>query len=129
MVNYNLGKIYKLVSGDLTYIGSTCEPTLARRLAGHRSDYNRWKAGKSHFVTSFKILEQGNYDMVLIEDCPCEKKDQLHKRERYYIDTLECINKVIPGRTMDEYKKNGIKIMLINFRNKAKYIELIMLIR
>ena len=38
MVNYQLGKIYKIVdntNGNI-YIGSTCEPTLARRLAKQR---------------------------------------------------------------------------------------------
>ena len=30
MVNYQLGKIYKIVGSGLVYIGSTCEPTLAR---------------------------------------------------------------------------------------------------
>ena len=40
MVNYQLGKIYKIVDLDSNkcYVGSTCEPTLARRLANHVSD-------------------------------------------------------------------------------------------
>ena len=38
MVNFNNGKIYKLVSVHTPkcYIGSTCEPTLAKRKAKHK---------------------------------------------------------------------------------------------
>ena len=42
MVNYQLGKIYKLVdntNGNI-YIGSTCLPYLSSRLAGHTTANN-----------------------------------------------------------------------------------------
>jgi hypothetical protein len=32
------GKIYKIVDSNKCYIGSACEPTLARRQAKHASD-------------------------------------------------------------------------------------------
>ena len=101
MVNYAFGKIYKLVDNttDKIYIGSTCESTLARRLAGHVGDYKRFMNGKFRNVTSFEIIKNCNYDIILLELCPCESKDLLHQRERYYIETLECVNKVIVGRT------------------------------
>ena len=40
MANYQLGKICKIIDLDSNqcYIGSTCEPTLAKRLAKHVSD-------------------------------------------------------------------------------------------
>jgi hypothetical protein len=90
MVNYSNGKIYKIVcniTGDI-YIGSTCEPILARRLAGHVGNYKSYLNGKYHYVTSYKIIEQGNYDIVLIELFPCDTKDQLHARESYYTQTI-----------------------------------------
>ena len=114
MVNYQLGKIYKIVSGDLTYIGSTCEPTLARRMAGHKTRYDSWKAGKTRFVTSFKVIENGNAEIILIETFPCNTKDELHARERYFIENTICVNKFIPGQTSKEY----------NERNKEKHIIL-----
>ncbi len=48
MPDYSKGKIYKIVCNTtgLVYIGSTCEPTLARRLAGHRGAYNAFLKGK-----------------------------------------------------------------------------------
>lgn len=97
MVNYQLGKIYKIecnVTG-LIYIGSTCEPTLARRLAGHTGNYKRYlNDNKCNYVTSFKVLENSNYDIILIENYPCSSKDELHARERYYTNQIDCVNKV-----------------------------------
>ena len=96
MVNYQLGKIYKIecnITGEV-YVGSTCEPLLARRLAGHVSNYKRYLNGKGNYVTSFKILENNDYDIVLIEKYPCNDKDELLVRERYWTKQIECINKL-----------------------------------
>ena len=52
MPDYQLGKIYKIecnVTGKV-YIGSTCEPILARRLAGHIKSYKRYLNGKFHYL-------------------------------------------------------------------------------
>jgi hypothetical protein len=107
MVNYQLGKIYKIVCNKtgLIYVGSTCEPTLARRLAKHKADYNYYLKGNRGYITSFKILDNGDSDIVLLENCPCENKDELHKRERYYIENLECVNKRIECNTSKEYRE------------------------
>ena len=105
MVNYANGKIYKIVcniTGKI-YIGSTTL-SLSQRLVQHRTDYNGWKNGKRKFVTSFGIIENGNYDIVLLEEFPCENKEQLYQRERFYIESLICVNKVIPTRTNKEYR-------------------------
>jgi hypothetical protein len=105
MKDYSKGKIYKLVSPlGLVYIGSTCEPTLARRKTKHKSDYKTWKKGKKGYITSFKLYDEDddNVDIVLIEKYPCETKDELHKRERYFIETVECVNKNLPSRSKQE---------------------------
>jgi hypothetical protein len=61
--NYSRGKIYKIVcrKTGLQYFGSTTEPTLARRLAGHVGNFKTWKKGNMTFVTSFTILEENDY--------------------------------------------------------------------
>ena len=116
MVNYQLGKIYKIVdnTNDNVYIGSTCEPTLARRLAKHLGNYKEHQTNGLHYVSSFKIFENENYDIVLIELCSCNSKDELYSRERYWIQHFgdSCINmqrnpgrQFIPG-AIDEYHKN-----------------------
>ena len=62
---------------------------------------------KYHFTTSFKIIENNNYDIILVEDFPCERKEQLLARERFFIENTECINKVIPTRTHKEYREEN----------------------
>ena len=67
MVNYQLGKIYKIVdntNGNI-YIGSTCKPYLSSRLAGHKADYNNYLLGLRQHITSFEILKNGDYNIVL----------------------------------------------------------------
>jgi hypothetical protein len=123
MVNYQLGKIYKIVdlSTDECYIGSTCEPTLARRLAKHIGHLREYEAGKRRYITSFKILENRNYDIQLIEAYPCNNKMELHAREGYYIKNTECVNKVVPTRTDAEYSLDTReKRKLYRLNNKEK---------
>ena len=109
MRDYSKGKIYKIVCNitGLTYYGSTCEPTLSRRLAKHRSNYKDYLNGASHshYMTSYKVLENGNCDIILIESYPCNSNDELTSRERYYIENNECVNKIIPSRSHEEYKE------------------------
>jgi hypothetical protein len=94
MPDYQLGKIYKIecnVTGKV-YIGSTCEPILARRLAGHVGHYKRYLKGTYQYVSSFDILQNEDYHIVLLEKYPCDTKDELLARERHWCNELECIN-------------------------------------
>jgi len=96
MVNYQLGKIYRIVCNETgeQYIGATCQKKLCTRLAQHVSNNK---------CSSKGIIERGNYEILLIESVPVDSKDQLHQRERFYIETLECVNKIIPCRTRKEH--------------------------
>ena len=100
MVNYQLSKIYRIVCNETgeQYIGATCQKKLCTRLAQHVSKKN---------CSSKGILERGNYSMLLIESYPCSSKDELHQRERYYIESLECVNKNIPTRTKKEWRQDN----------------------
>ena len=105
MIDYSKGKIYKIIdntNGNI-YIGSTCLPTLAHRLAHHKNDYKLYLKGKRGLTTSFYILENKNYDIILLEEVNCTTKDQLLQRERFYIDTMNCVNLHKPARTKEEY--------------------------
>jgi len=107
MPDYKNGKIYRLVCNvtGLTYIGSTCQ-TLAQRLCNHRADYKRcMKNPARHKVSSFNVVAGGDYNIILLEKVVCESKDELERKERYYIETIECVNKCIPGRSKAEYDK------------------------
>ena len=117
MTDYTKAKIYKIVDNttDNIYIGSTCEPTLARRLAKHVKNYNYYKNGKGSNVRSYEILQNENYNIILIENVQCNNRDELRARERFYIDSLPCVNKNIPGRSKKEYREiNTDKIALQN---------------
>ena len=105
MVNYKNGKIYKIVCNcgcNQQYIGSSTN-TLSKRKGGHINDYIRYTTKKRQFITVFKILEHQSFDIVLIENYPCDDKDQLRARERFYVESMECVNRNIPNRTKQEW--------------------------
>ncbi len=104
MVNYQNAKIYKLVSNstDKVYIGSTCQ-SLTKRKAKHKDDYKRYLQGKCRYITSFQLVELGDIDIVLLENYSCNSQEELHKKERFYIEGNNCVNKCIPTRTYKEY--------------------------
>jgi len=105
-MDYKNSKIYRIVCNEtgLCYIGSTTQ-SLSKRLSRHKSSYKLFLQGKYGKLASFPIIEKGNCEIILLEEYPCENKEQLHKRERYYIETIDCINKRIPTRPKDEYMK------------------------
>ena len=109
MPDYSNGKIYRIICNNTgnMYIGSTC-CALSRRLAQHKSDYNK---GKNE-VASFDIIKEGNYQIVLIENVPCNNKEELLRRERYYIENMNCVNKVVPLRTDKEYYEDNKREIL-----------------
>ena len=128
MVNYQQGKIYKIVchTTGFVYYGSTCEPSLARRLHQHKLAYvNR---SQKPICTSIQILENNNYNIYLVENFPCHNRDELRMRERFYIESNECVNKCIPIRFEEEknllqrehYNKNKTE----RLQNMKKYYEL-----
>jgi hypothetical protein len=103
---YNNAKIYKIVSDetDEVYYGSTCAK-LNRRFAQHKGNFKVWEKDneKNSYTTSFKIMKYDTAKIILVEDYPCERKEQLAARERFWIESNECVNKVIPTRTIKEY--------------------------
>ena len=136
MVNYENSKIYKIVdnTNGSIYIGSTTESTLARRLSLHKAHYNQYIKGNRNFITSFNIIKNGNYDIILLEKCiDIKSKDELHARERYFIENNDCVNKFIPGRSNKEYYETNKEAITIKQKeyykewydlNKTKVIEI-----
>ena len=118
---YHNGRIYKIVSHQTSdvYIGSTCR-SLKERLRDHRKAYNAYLNGKFNYVTSFDILKNDDHDIILLEYCKCETKEELHARERFYIDSVACVNRVVPTRTKQQYYEDNKKE--INDKRNQKYI-------
>ena len=112
MVNYGNTKIYKIWSnaGDKIYIGSTTKQYLSQRMVQHRNHYTSWKSKKRGYVTSFALFEEygiENCMIELIEAKECEDKNEVTKLEGHYIRSLDCVNKVIPDRTLKEYRADN----------------------
>ena len=59
---------------------------------------SKWNTCKSSL-----IIENDDYDIVLVENVSCEAKEQLHPREIFYAENNQCLNKFIPGRTKKEW--------------------------
>ena len=119
MPNYQNGKIYKLwtLEGNDIYIGSTTL-SLSQRRADH---VKKFKNGKG--CSSSKILFEKYNDIriELLEECPCENKEQLTKKEGEYIRNNICVNKEIAGRTDKEYREDNKE--KIKERHKEYYKE------
>ena len=99
MIDYKNGKVYKMVSpSGLTYIGSTTQ-SLAERKSHHKSVYVRKPHGNYNKVTSSALFADSldGVVIVLLEEFPCDNKEQLFARERHYIESMECVNVHLPS--------------------------------
>ena len=123
MVNYENGKIYRIYCNitKKCYIGSTTT-TLSRRLSTHRGCYKKFlNGGLYHYMSSFEVLKNNDYVIILIENYECKSKEELFQRERYYIENTECVNINIPNRSSKEWNQN--KKQWIQEYNKKYYVE------
>ena len=96
-MDYANGKIYRIICEETgrQYIGSTCS-TLVKRLSNHkRSNKNNCKPSSCKDFINPKIF--------LIEDYPCDRKEQLLMRERFHMENNECVNLNRPIITREEF--------------------------
>tara|TARA_R100001198_G_C5173829_1_gene173436 strand:+ start:334 stop:873 length:540 start_codon:yes stop_codon:yes gene_type:complete len=100
MPDYSQGKIYKIECNitNEVYYGSTTLRYLSSRIACHRYDRK---------TTSVNIIDRGNFNIKVIEEYPCNNRQELEAREAYYIRNNVCINKIIPNRTMKEWREDN----------------------
>jgi len=100
MPDYQKAKIYRIINDsipDKVYYGSTCQK-LSMRMSTHRC------YARSTNNSSKQLFQTGKAIIVLVEDFPCNSKEELHKRERFYIENNDCVNICIPGRTDKEWR-------------------------
>ena len=110
MTKYDSGKIYKLIDTrdhSLLYIGSTCM-SLCKRLWYHVSASIK-KPAPIHIYINNEIQ---NWDLVtieLVENFPCNSKNELLQREQQYINELKPTHNTIKAflsiREKKEYDK------------------------
>ena len=125
-MDYKNGKIYKITDLNYTkqYIGSTTQP-LCKRLSHQKTVYknkdkNYYNNTKTMCHLLFDEFGVDNCIIILIEESPCENKEQLLMRENYYIKNEECINKkrtLITNQELKDYKHN------YHINNKIKLCE------
>jgi len=111
MVNYANGKIYgiRCHTTNLYYIGATTKKYISSRLAEHVNQYKKWKkSNKGCYMTSFKVLENGNYSIELIENVCCNDINELNAREKYHINNNECVNLMWNGDKWGEHLRNTL---------------------
>ena len=126
---FNNSKVYKIVCRltGLIYIGSTTK-TLDQRLSKHKSDYQCYLTGTSHYITSFEIIKNDNYYIKKIKSYNFENHNDLLKKERYWNEKYICVNKNRPIISKDEkieyfkeyYQENKIEKI---FKQKEYYLK------
>ena len=127
-MDYNKGKIYKIESfrGNKIYIGSTTKDYLSQRMDKHRGNYKAWKKGNDQGkLSSFMLFDEygvENCQIVLIESCPCNSKDELRAKEAFHIKlSNDCVNKVMPNRSAREYHQENKERQ--NEKSRAYYAK------
>ena len=107
-MNYKNGNIYKILNtiDDNVYVGSTTEP-LCKRMWKHK-----WDVKNNRFITRpfyVKAKEYGfdNFYIELIENYPCECKEEVVAREGYWIRQIGTLNAIVAGRTPKEYYEDN----------------------
>jgi hypothetical protein len=83
------------------YYGATTK-LLCDRLTQHKSSANSTKGRK---CTSKQLFDIGNVQIFLVENFPCDSKEQLNARERHWIENNKCVNKCLPMQTNIEKKE------------------------
>lgn len=96
--DYSKSKIYRIDGNGLTYVGSTVLP-LGQRFSVHKSHLKRALAGCAHYCSSFETMyECDDAVMSLIENYPCESREQLEAREKEHIRKIDCVNYRMTGK-------------------------------
>ena len=106
MPNLERGKVYRIVcrKTGLKYVGSTTAQYLSQRLPEHVHNHKKSRNG----CTSRQVIDNGDYYIELLEECPCNERKELSARERYWVEKEPCVNKCIPGRTHAECMREWV---------------------
>jgi len=112
MNRYEKGQIYKVVDigYNMCYIGSTCQ-SLSKRFYKHKENYYQYTKGKADCNRRVNIIfdKYGieNCKIELIQDFPCQSRNELLKQEGEHIRNNDCVNKIVSGRTNQEWREDN----------------------
>ena len=123
-MDYKNAKVYQIlntVNKDV-YVGSTTQP-LSKRMAKHRMTTNDKRRQHYTLYKNMKDVGVEHFYIELLENCPCENKEQLRQREGHYIREIGTLNSRIECRTQKEYReehKDKIKEFQKQYRDENK---------
>jgi len=108
-IDYSRTCMYKICCKDPSikdeYYGHTTDKT--KRKQNHKTRCNNPDVKQYNFYVYQFIRENGGWDnwsMIIVEEYPCENRNQAELRERYWIEKQQStLNQVIPTRTRQEY--------------------------
>lgn len=129
---YNNSLIYELYdisNPEHRYIGST-KDKLKTRLTDHKTRSKQFLSGQlNKYCTSHEIIKNNNYDIRIIQKVNVESKSKLYDLEGFYQRTMNCVNRIIQGRTPKQrYIDNKDKILKIRKQyykdNKNKILKI-----
>jgi hypothetical protein len=126
-IDYKKTVIYKIVSKDLSndfvYVGSTTDFT--QRKYAHKRNCTNENNNTYTYKIYKTIRENGGWNefqMIKIENYPCNDKNDCLSRERYWFEQYHAnMNSDIPGRKTKEYYKDK-KVEILE--NKKIYDKL-----
>lgn len=111
---YPIGRVYAIRSPNTEkiYVGSTFNP-ISKRFGQHKMDCKKNKEGKTHYKTSYKIIEAGDAYIELLEQYENLNREQLLKNEGEYIRKNRdfCVNRCIAGRSREDYKNENRELI------------------
>ncbi len=116
-IDYSKCLIYKIACKDPKindiYVGHTTDKIT--RKSKHRSNCNNKNSKQYNFYVYQFIRDHGNFDnweMIILEEYPCENINQATLRERYFLETLGAtLNRQVPSRTHQEYIETNREIL------------------
>lgn len=121
-VDYSKACIYAIISKNplnkLAYVGSTCN--FKQRKYEHKSYCNKPTHHSYNYPLYQDIRDSGGwhmFEMMKIEDYPCNNVQEKIARERYWYESLSfdfvMLNHNIPNRTKEEYYRDSREIKRI----------------
>ena len=71
------------------------------------------KTHKSFYSSFILFAKYGieNCKIELVELYPCESREELKRREGYWIKNETCVNKCVAGRTNQEYRHDNMDVI------------------
>jgi group I intron endonuclease len=103
MVNYQFGKVYKVVNdvNDTIYVGSTAQQRLSLRMRDHRHNS---MTRSSKFYSAMNEIGAHHFSIILICTYPCATKDELESKEHEIIKALQKAGQCMYNSMIEKHK-------------------------